>query len=421
MCFERAARIGFVAPLCALLVACASDASGDADGDGADGGDVQAGASAAGNGASGSAAAAGSARAGSGGRGPTSGTGGGAAGGGSGRGGNGAGHGGAGNSGGSGGNGSGPIPPPSATVDDPNLVVLPWNGFAAAVSFTFDDADPTHYELAGPVLDERGIKATFFVVSNTIEGFGDQSREGFLALAEAGHEMGNHTVSHKGSSENDPAEVSGCDAYIAETFGHQPVTFAYPNVDVTATYKDPAAALYVASRGGGAGEHVTVDGEFDWHDVPSIFVAEPENDQGFTFSPDETMAALDETLAEGAWRILTIHGVGSGGFFANTDPASVAAIADHVAQDGEFWIDTFARVASYLRAQRALEAAAAAGVSVPRITWQWTLPPRFAADVRLRVLIDGGTLTQDGAAVPWDGVEGFYSVDPTKLELTWAR
>jgi peptidoglycan/xylan/chitin deacetylase (PgdA/CDA1 family) len=406
-----------VAAACGLLAACASEASDDADSDAADGGAVNAGAAAAGNAASGAGTSGGS-RAGNGGRGggAASGTGGsGTASGGRG------GSAGSGDGGNSGNSGSGSIPPPSATVDDPNLVVLPWNGFTAAVSFTFDDADPTHYQLAGPALDERGVKATFYVVSNTIEGFGEQSREGFLALSEAGHEMGNHTVSHAGSSENDPSEVSGCDAYITETFGYQPVTFAYPNVDVTATYKDPAAALYVASRGGGAGEHVTVDGDFDWHDVPSIFVAEPENDQGYTFSPDETMAALDDTLAEGAWRILTFHGVGSGGFFANTDAESVAAIADHAAQDGEFWVDTFARVASYLRAQRALEAAAAAGVSVPRITWQWTLPPRFAADVRLRVLVDGGTLTQDGAPVPWDGEEGYYSVDPTKLELTWAR
>ena len=326
----------------------------------------------------------------------------------------------AGSAGNAGSAGSGAIPPPSATVDDPNLIVLAWNGHEAAVSFTFDDADPTHYELAGPVLDERGVKATFFVVSNTIEGFGDGSRDGFAALHDAGHELANHTVSHKGSSENDASEVSGCDAYIAETFGAAPVTFAYPNVDITATYKDPAIALYVASRGGGGGEHVGVDDELDWHDVPSLFVAEPENDQGYTFTPDEVMSALDDTRAAGAWRILTFHGIGSTGFFANTNPESVAAIADHVA-GGDFWIDTFARVASYLYAQRELERVTGAQVGAAQVTWRWTLPPRFAADVRLRVLIDGGTLSQQGDAVPWDGEAGYYAVDPTRLELTWTQ
>jgi hypothetical protein len=40
--------------------------------------------------------------------------------------------------------------------------------------------------------------------------------------------------------------------------------------------------------------------------------------------------------------------------------------------------------------------------------------------VRLRVLVDGGSLTQDGAEVPWNGEHGFYEVDPGAGELTWA-
>jgi peptidoglycan/xylan/chitin deacetylase (PgdA/CDA1 family) len=320
---------------------------------------------------------------------------------------------------GAGAGGEGSIPRPNASVDDPNLSVEPWNGHRAAVSFTFDDADPTHYELAGPILDEREIHATFYLVANTIEGFGDGSREGFRALHAGGHELGNHTMSHKGSSENDASEFTGCDAYIEDTFGTAPVTFAYPNGDVTGTYKDQAAALYVASRNGGNGDSVTLAGPDDWHEVTSPFSADPENDQGYTYDAAELMTALDDSLQAGAWRVLTFHGIGDNGFFANTSPENLAAIADH-ALDDDFWIETFARVAGYLRAQLALQDAAAQ-TSTGRITWTWMLPQRFPQDVVLRVVIDGGTLTQDGAELGWNGQEGFYPVDPKKLELTWTK
>lgn len=323
--------------------------------------------------------------------------------------------GGSGNAGTANGGGGGTIPPPNGT--EANLRVLNWNGHQAAATFTFDDADPTHYNVAAPVLNERGVKATFFVVQDTIEAYGDVSRNGFAALRDAGHELANHTKTHTGSSAGTASEVTSCDTYLKQQFGITPSTFAYPNVDITATYKDAAAALYVASRGGGDGAHILPNSTPDWHNLPSFFISDPENDQGYLNHPDQAMAAFDATLAAGGWRIITVHGVGSGGFWAPTSPSNLAAVIDHL--DGkDFWIDTFARVAGYLRAQQALEAATPVqdGTS---LTWSWTLPPGFPSDVRLRVLVDGGTLTQGGTPVVWNGAEGYYPVDPQALSLTW--
>jgi peptidoglycan/xylan/chitin deacetylase (PgdA/CDA1 family) len=313
----------------------------------------------------------------------------------------------------------GTIPPPNGGGDAPNLRVVPWNGRRAAVTLTFDDADPSHYDLAAPVLDERGVKATFFVVSNTIESIGQGARDGFARLSGAGHELANHTRTHAGSSQGDASEVSDCDAYLRNRFGVEPSTFAYPNVDITATYKNAAAALYVASRGGGDGAHVAWNGNPDWHNLPSYFIADPANDQGYLYHPDQATAALDATLEAGAWRILTIHGVGPNGFWANTSVANLTLVVEHLSGK-DFWVDTFARVAGYLRAARALEGATVES-NAAGLDWTWTVPPGFPGDVRLRVLIDGGTLTQNGQTLVWNGTGGYYPVDPRTGSLRWSR
>lgn len=60
------------------------------------------------------------------------------------------------------------------------------------VALTFDDG-PTEYtkEVLG-ILDEKDIKATFFLIGNQLEKHQDIGKE----IVEAGHEIGNHSYSH---------------------------------------------------------------------------------------------------------------------------------------------------------------------------------------------------------------------------------
>jgi hypothetical protein len=39
----------------------------------------------------------------------------------------------------------------------------------------------------------------------------------------------------------------------------------------------------------------------------------------------------------------------------------------------------------------------------------------------LRVVIDGGRLSQKGTPVAWNGRDGYYPVDLSQLELSWSR
>jgi len=62
-----------------------------------------------------------------------------------------------------------------------------------AVMITFDDWDPSHYELAVPVLDRLGLIGVFFVITNLV----DEAQTARLReIAARGHVIGSHTVNH---------------------------------------------------------------------------------------------------------------------------------------------------------------------------------------------------------------------------------
>jgi hypothetical protein len=53
-------------------------------------------------------------------------------------------------------------------------------------------------------------------------------------------------------------------------------------------------------------------------------------------------------------------------------------------------------------------------------TWRWTLPPNFPPGRKLRVVVDGGTLTQNGMPLSWDR-HGYYEVALDAQSLSWTR
>lgn len=61
------------------------------------------------------------------------------------------------------------------------------------VALTFDDGPSPHTAEILSVLEEKEIKATFFLIGQHIEKLPDDA----AAIIDAGHEVGNHTYSHK--------------------------------------------------------------------------------------------------------------------------------------------------------------------------------------------------------------------------------
>lgn len=129
------------------------------------------------------------------------------------------------------------------TVGLRTLLELPPETDAAAL--TFDDGFDSFGRLAWPLLEERGIPATLFVVTDRVGGNNrwDADRTSIPdlrlhdwaelgRLAEAGVELGSHTRSHVDltavGSGRIHDEVEGSAERMEREIGYRPTVFAYP-------------------------------------------------------------------------------------------------------------------------------------------------------------------------------------------------
>jgi len=83
---------------------------------------------------------------------------------------------------------------------------------------------------------------------------------------------------------------------------------------------------------------------------------------------------------------------------------------------GDVWIGTVLDVGAYWCAQKTLRdtAPVTEGTST---TWRWVLPDHFPPQHRVRVTVTGGTLSQGGIPLTWDG-HGYYEVSLDAGSLT---
>lgn len=98
------------------------------------------------------------------------------------------------------------------------------------VALTFDDGpDPAGAQATLDVLAEKQVPATFFLNGSGLKQYPDLGRK----IAEAGHEIGNHTYSHERMVLVSPGfvakEIEDTDALIRATGYQGPIHFRPPN------------------------------------------------------------------------------------------------------------------------------------------------------------------------------------------------
>lgn len=105
-----------------------------------------------------------------------------------------------------------------AAASDPQAFVL-----------TFDDGNLSDYEIALPALNERGLTATFFVLTGRLDQLGSLARNHVTALLASGMEIGSHGIAHVAWNGLDTAaldrELDQSRSMLQEICGH-PVTKA---------------------------------------------------------------------------------------------------------------------------------------------------------------------------------------------------
>jgi peptidoglycan/xylan/chitin deacetylase (PgdA/CDA1 family) len=323
---------------------------------------------------------------------------------------------------------------PAGGTGRPGLRVLDWAGFEAAVSYTFDDSQPSQIEHY-PALKAQRVRVTYYINAgaNSYPDPKDTTRFDAVwrdAVAQ-GSEIGNHTTHHCRAAEltdNNPAtckdglgsagaEFDDTSDYIRTRIGQADVwTAAYPFGDMD--FRAAAAPRFLLARGVWPGM-VAPGTASDALNLPIIgFAGDPATPGG---DPQGTFdTAIQKALGQRRWMIYLLHTLlpSPQNWFAGENIGAVTGNMAFAKSLGTVWIDSVVNIGAYWRGQQLLQAAAPT-VDGGVTTWRWTLPAHFPPGRKLRVVVDGGTLSQNGKPLTWDS-RGYYEVALDAQTLSWA-
>lgn len=200
------------------------------------------------------------------------------------------------------------------------------NGAQGAVSLSYDDARSEHYRQVAPLLAEHGLRGTFYLSISSVD-----DPEPWKRLAEAGHELGNHSLFH--SCRREPPERFGwlpeyydLADYTAKRFrgelkvanlvldlmdGGKPRTYGNTCTQVTIGRGDEERPmdpilddLFVAARGRATFRPVDPRDEVQFTRLGHYI------GDGRTF--EELREEIEAAVEAGGWIIYMIHGVKRG-------------------------------------------------------------------------------------------------------------
>ncbi len=284
-----------------------------------------------------------------------------------------------------------------------NLKVLNWAGFKGAVSYTFDDANSSQIAHFSE-LNALGVPMTFYLQT----GKTDASNAVWKQALASGHELGNHTKSHLQAGTG--ADVDAATQFIQQTFGVKPVTMAAPYGDTS--YVSLAQSRFLLNRGVGGGTMAPNDS------------TDPFNLKSFIPATGALASAFNSTVdaarKAGTWQVVLVHGF-AGGTDGAYQPVAINEFVTGVKYAKslkDMWLGTMKKVGAYWRAQKLLSSTTPT-TSGQTQTWKWTLPTNFPSGQCLRVTVNGGKLTQNGATLPWNS-RGYYEVSLDAKSLTLA-
>lgn len=243
----------------------------------------------------------------------------------------------------------------------------PWpDGAVGAVSLTFDDGLPDQLRDGVPRMTDRGLFGTFYLSCGG-ERWSERLAPWRAALSD-GHELGNHSVSHRCSENFQPgpnprglesmtleemeADLLEAERRLVELFGPAPArSFAYPcymthvgRGAARQTYVPLVAKHFIAGRGGG---------EYGFHNHPyHVDLAHIYAQSCQQMTAPHMIGLAERAANQGRWCVLCFHGLSTGRL--GTALNEFEELLDHLAAHRErIWTAPVATVAQRLIAQRA--------------------------------------------------------------------
>jgi peptidoglycan/xylan/chitin deacetylase (PgdA/CDA1 family) len=236
-------------------------------------------------------------------------------------------------------------------------------GKQAALSLSFDDARESQVTGGTALLDQYGIKATFFVVPASVE----KQLEGWKKAVASGHEIGNHTLSHpctgnfywsrKNALEDYTlqemkTELEECNRRIESLLHVKAEVFAYPCGQKfvgrgihTQSYVPLIAKMFLLGRGWR--DEAANDPQYD--NFSQLTGMEMD---GKNF--DEILPLLEEAKKKGLWLVLAGHEIGDSGD-QTTRLSMLKQLAEYVQDPANgIWVAPVGTVAKYIQGKRKL-------------------------------------------------------------------
>jgi peptidoglycan/xylan/chitin deacetylase (PgdA/CDA1 family) len=148
----------------------------------------------------------------------------------------------------------------------------------ADIALTFDDGPESNYTTTAPLLLERHLPATFYIISGRLGPlWGHVTADQVRALAADGFDIGGHSVDHPAMATIPLAtaewELSQSQADLEALTG-QPITeFSYPYGSTDPAVSAACLAVYAACRGYG-GDGLNAYGALDRGDLRTVGVTE---------------------------------------------------------------------------------------------------------------------------------------------------
>ena len=234
-------------------------------------------------------------------------------------------------------------------------------GKQIAISLSFDDARASQVDAGTALLDQYGVKGTFYVVPNSVK----QRLEGWKKAVISGHEIGNHSFNHPCTGNFPWSRQKAIENYtlkkmrneliltnkaIKELLGVEAEVFAYPCGQTyigrgknTKSYVPVVSKLFLSGRGWlDEGPNAP-----QFCDLAQLTGMEMD---GKDF--DQILPLIENAKKSGAWLVLAGHEMGVSG--NQTTRLSMLKKLIEYAQNpaNGIWIAPVGTVAKYIKGQK---------------------------------------------------------------------
>lgn len=297
-------------------------------------------------------------------------------------------------------------------LDQPPQVTLhTWqSGRDAAVSITFDDGMPLQLAVAAPMLERHGFRGTFYLIADRVADYAP-----WRTLADKGHEIGSHTLTHPNLAElhhdRVETELRQSKQLLEDSIGHPVASIAYPYCVPPA---DTALVkrLYVAARH--CQGRIEPPSPASYADISSFGVG-AESSHFATAAPVEQL--IDSTRALGGWLTLLLHEVADGpGYSAYSEQALDSTLRYLHELDDHIWVAPFATVAKYATERDSVRLTTTVSDNAILLNLASTLDPaRYDVPLTLSFPLPTGwkavNAVQDGREISVKAVDGTVWID----------